>query len=359
MRLPIGSVLILFSCWLTLQTVCAQESVKTTVPGNFPIEPIPAPSFNNSSAIHEQEDRFKAEGAMLDYGVNVSTQCKTYLSDSQTRLSQAIAANSFEAARNIIAVSEQTVAKAQAIDAQVFRFANHDNSPAGRAHNAADANLAAAKQTLVAMHTAVLPLATKVLNAAKQEQDAQDDKLQAMALDRKSKAVAWDNRITGGLGELSACFPGDAPPSGVPPSGVNCNVFVGRTLETVYNVPDFKTTADQYLLANQIADFLVTSPKWTLIGSADSQSVLDQAANSASSVAVVAVWRNPTSGEHGHVALIGPGLLEISGKWLLMVPNSAAFSMDDVNGRYIGAKLSQAFGSEKKSDIRIYARLNP
>lgn len=191
MRQPIGSVLLIFSYLLNLQPVCAQESVTTTVPDTFPIDLIPTAPFGDSSAIHEQQNRFQAEGRMLDFGVNVATECKTYLSDFQTRLSQAIAANSFEAARQIIGVSEQTVAQAQAIDDRVFRFVNYyGDSVAGRAHYAADANLAAAKRTLVAMHAAVLPLAMKELNVLRQEQNAQGDKLEAIALDRRSKAVA-------------------------------------------------------------------------------------------------------------------------------------------------------------------------
>jgi hypothetical protein len=121
-------------------------------------------------------------------------------------------------------------------------------------------------------------------------------------------------------------------------------------------------------VANDIADFLVTSPDWTLIGSADSQSVLAQAANSAGSRPVVAVWKNPDPQGHGHVALIGPSLLQPAQYWVLsptsnpvhlLVPNSAGFSMDNVGARYTGDKLSRAFGDDKKSAVQIYARLIP
>ena len=43
----------------------------------------------------------------------------------------------------------------------------------------------------------------------------------------------------------------------------------------------------------------------------------------------------------------------------LNVPNSAGFSIDEVTARYIGDKLSLAFGKDKKSAIQIYVRLNP
>jgi hypothetical protein len=337
---------VLFRCFIALpfllvvsfSLTLAQENVNTTVTPASPIE-IPTTPFNDASAIHAQEDRFKAEGRMLDYGVSVSTQCKTSLSDFQTKLAQAIAANSPEAARKIVGVGEQTVAQAQVIDDRVFHFADYANSPAGRAHTAADANLAAARQTLKQMEAALLPV-------VRNEQTAQDDKLTKVA------AEAWDRQMAGSLGDLPACGPA---------SGVNCNVFVGQALETVYHISDFKAADGSYLLANQIADFLMKSPHWTLIGSADSQSVLDQAANSANSRPVVAVWRNPDPDPkaHGHVAFIGPGDLRPSTKWGLNVPNSAGYSIDDPKVRYIGDKLSRAFGKDKKSSVLIYERLNP
>jgi hypothetical protein len=331
----------------------AQETVQTTVQGDSPIGVIPSSPFSDGSAIKAQEDRFRQEGAMLDYGVKAADQAKTSLRDFQTRLNKAIASNSFKVAWQILAVSEQTLAQAQAIDAQVFRFTGHNDSPAGRDHTAADASLAAAQQTLAQMKAAILPMANLELFSARAIQAAQDEQLGADLAARRAEAEAWDNKITGSLGELSACFAGAAPPS-----GANCNVFVGRTLETVYGFSDFKAADGHYLLANDIADYLVTSPNWTLIGVADNQSVLVQAADSAASRPVVAVWRNPDLKKHGHVALIGPGPLQISG-WGLMVPNSAGFSMDNATARYIGNKLSCAFGNDKKSSVLIYVRSKP
>ena len=82
-----------------------------------------------------------------------------------------------------------------------------------------------------------------------------------------------------------------------------CNVFVGRALEAVYSVSDFKAANGQNFEANKIADFLMTSPKWTLLGLADNQSVLYKAANSANSLPVVAVWRNPDPDPNEHTLL--------------------------------------------------------
>jgi hypothetical protein len=331
----------------------AQQVVETTVPGSSPIEVIPSSPFGDGSAIKAQEDRFRQEGAMLDYGVKTADQAKTSLSDFQTKLNKAIASNSYTVAAQILAVSGQTLAQAQAIDAQVFRFTGYNDSPAGRDHTAADASLAAAQQTFAQMRDAFLPLAKREMASALEAQTAQNEQFAAGLAAQRAAAETWNNKITGSLGELSACFAGAAPPS-----GANCNVFVGRTLETVYGFSDFKAADGHYLLANEIADYLVTSPNWTLIGVADNQSVLVQAADSAASRPVVAVWRNPDLNKHGHVVLIGPGPLQLSG-WGLMVPNSAGFSMDNAAAGYIGGKLSNAFGNDKKSSVLVYVRSKP
>ena len=367
MRLPIGSVLIIFSCWLNSQTVCGQGTVQTTVQDNFPIE-IPTSPFNDSDAIHAQQDRFRAEGQILDYGVKVATKAKTSLSDFQTRLNQAIAANSYKGASQILLVAEQTFTQAQTIDAQIFRFSNNKGSPAYNDHMAADADLAAARQTLAQMEAAIHPLALKELAAAMRLQAAQDDQLRAAIAVRQADEKAWDDKITAGLGELAACFGGTGTP---PASAVNCNVFVGRTLQTLYGFSDFKNANGNYKDANTIADFVAASPNWTLIGTANNQTVLDQAANSASSHPVVAVWKNPAlncsgAGEpckdgHGHVVLIGPGPELASPAWApLLVPNYAGFSEGNKAGpRRIGDKLSWGFGNDvTKSSIKIYVRRN-
>jgi len=361
MRRLIASVFTAFSCYLNSEAVYAQEVVRATVHDNSPIQ-IPTSPFNDSAAIHAQQEQMRLKGQMLDYGVRVATQCKTSLGDFQAKLAEAIATNSFEAAWKILAVGEQTVAQAEATDSYVFRYVNHStDSPAGRAHSAADAELAAAKQTLAQMQAALVPEAKRELEAATKVQAVQDEKLKALAAQRQA-AEEWDHKITGSLGEISACFSGDEPSS-----GVNCNVFVGRALEAVYGFSDFRVAEGRYLVANEIADFLVTSPNWTPIGLADSQTVLDDAANFAGSRPVVAVWRNPVPTKHGHVVLIGPGPLQPSG-WILSkesnpvhlnVPNSAGFSMTSATARYIGDKLSKGFTDDQKSSVLIYVRANP
>ena len=170
-------------------------------------------------------------------------------------------------------------------------------------------------------------------------------------------ADKWANDVTGTLGEIGACFQG-----GELPTGINCNVFVGHTLERLYGVTDFRSSQGRYFSANETAEFLVTAGAWRAIGPASEQANLDDAANAARGVPVVAVWRNPLatsandSSHHGHIALIGPGPLMPSTAWHLNVPTSAAASIDSPNGRYIGDRLSRAFGAGKKDAVMLYAR---
>jgi hypothetical protein len=343
----------LMCCCLNVQAVFAQGSVQTTIPGSGVSIQIPTSPFNDAGAIHAQQDAMRQKGAMLDYGVTAATQAKTSLSDFQAKLKQAIAANDADTAGKILGVSQQTVAQAAAIDAYVYRFVGYNNSQAGRDHSAADANLAAAKQTLAQMYADYAPLAKRELASARETQAAQDRKIaEAVAVQREE---AWDKKIAGSLGELSACFPnGDV----LPPETTNCNAFVGHTLDTVYGIPDFRRDGGGYKSANEIADILLKSPeKWELIGLATSQDVLDQAANYAASRPVIAVWSNPDPSKHGHVVLIGPGPLQDG--WGMKVPYFAGFAMHDPQARKIGDKLSLAFGKDKQPAVMIYVRKIP
>lgn len=331
-------------------------TVEADIGGGPDITVVPGSPFDDGSAVQAQQQMFAQEGRMLDYGVNVASQGKSFMKSRQAQLSKAISSNDYNAAFKIFNVSVQVFAQAQAIDAQIFRYSNNPGSPAYNHHMEADADLAAAKQTLDQMWAAILPVAQKQMGIARAAQVNEDAKISAMAAAERSAATAWDNRITGSLGETQACFA-----NGTPPTGVNCNVFAGRTLETVYGFSDFKASGGGYMDANQIADFLMASPNWTMIGKADDQSVLAQAANSAASLPVVAVLKNPKG--HGHIVFVGPGPLEpsswVTGSTHLLVPNAAGFSMESPKARFIGDRLSSGFRNDDKSSVLIYVRTKP
>jgi len=134
-----------------------------------------------------------------------------------------------------------------------------------------------------------------------------------------------------------------------------CNWFVGKALQEVWKLDDFKSSPG-YLTANEISTYLLTHcPPWKSLGTAADQSVLknsQQAAND--SMPVVAVRPDTPN---GHVALIIPGKLEHSTTWNLEVPNSASFIWKKPADSYVGRRLSEAFRNDYKPDVKIYTRL--
>lgn len=131
-----------------------------------------------------------------------------------------------------------------------------------------------------------------------------------------------------------------------------CNYFLGRALKRVYGIKDFETGPDKYLSANDIADFVAGSDKWTKLGDASEQATLDSAAGYANAKkAIIAVRKGET---HGHVALILPGEMTFSTNWQRRVPNSASFFYRDPKNSYVGKGLAAAF--KTPSNVVIYGR---
>jgi hypothetical protein len=141
---------------------------------------------------------------------------------------------------------------------------------------------------------------------------------------------------------------------------VACNWFVAKALNELYGVDDFgPKTQGKWLTANEIATWIRKHPdQWTKLGQANEQSTLNDAASGASNQQpVIAVMQGDP---HGHVALVLPGALQVSTTWkdataaTLKVPNSAAFSLNNVNKAYVFCRLSAAFSDPSK--VEIYFR---
>lgn len=143
---------------------------------------------------------------------------------------------------------------------------------------------------------------------------------------------------------------------------VACNWFVAEALHGLYRVEDFAgTTNGHWLTANEIADHVRSNDNWSDLRPANSRSVLGDAAQGAGNgqpvIAALAGDR------HGHVAVILPGALETATKapWAdgsgrqLKVPNSAAFSLNDVSKAEVGCRPSAAFSDP--TVVEIFWRL--
>jgi hypothetical protein len=140
-----------------------------------------------------------------------------------------------------------------------------------------------------------------------------------------------------------------------------CNVFLARALDRVYRIREFGDPArpETVMRANEIADYVAARQDlWVPLGKGNEQSALDQAQEYANrGKAIIAVWKNPTAGAPGHVALILPGEQTASASWGLRVPNSASFSLDRPNDSFVGGPLSRAFGSNKKAQVKLYGHV--
>jgi hypothetical protein len=133
-----------------------------------------------------------------------------------------------------------------------------------------------------------------------------------------------------------------------------CNRFVSRALNDAYGIDDFKhpTKKDEYLLANEIAAYVATSPKWVFIGNASEQDVLDAAVKYAQQRrAVIAVKSAQGS---GHVAIVLPGQQTLSATWKLRVPRSASFFLGRPKESFVGEPLSKVWQSP--AEVKLYAR---
>lgn len=129
---------------------------------------------------------------------------------------------------------------------------------------------------------------------------------------------------------------------------VACNVFVARAAEGLYGVRDFKRADGSYMTANTIMDFVQTNSKWSRLGLASSQSVLNDAASGAEDHLIIAVMSDQP---HGHVALVLPGSPANSSNWKLNVPNSASAFLGDVSRAYVFCRLSWAFKDPAKVEL--------
>lgn len=177
-----------------------------------------------------------------------------------------------------------------------------------------------------------------------------------MDTDNKLWLTPSNQSIYDRLMALMACPADVDSDTGRQVDAVACNYFVAKGLNDLYGVNDFTSASNNgiWLTANQIADFVRSHPElWSDLGSASSQQTLaDAAAGAAQNQPTIAVMKGDP---HGHVAILLPGTLEPSTTWALNVPNSAAFSLNNVSKAYVFCRLSAAFSDP--SQVEIYWRV--
>lgn len=136
-----------------------------------------------------------------------------------------------------------------------------------------------------------------------------------------------------------------------------CNIFLAKAIKRVYGINDFDKGFDKFMTANEIPSYVMFSDHWEKLGTANVQSVLNMSQELANQkIPVVAVYYNPNKGGHGHVALILPGFLSLSGTWNLNCPNSASFLLNHAEKSYVSKHLGFAFTPQINKEVELYKR---
>ncbi|MEO7991567.1 MAG: hypothetical protein ABI663_18585 [Chryseolinea sp.] len=157
----------------------------------------------------------------------------------------------------------------------------------------------------------------------------------------------WNQDLNNALKEFLAC-------EGTSQERTECVHFIGESLNTVYKINDFSKSG-KYMSTSEIADFVKSNAKWKVLGPSYDQTTLSKAQESANAKkAVVAVFKNAEG--VGHVVLVTPGELQLSGSWGLKVPNSASFFQKEPAKSYVNKGLSFAFARVMMKDITLYVR---
>ena len=132
----------------------------------------------------------------------------------------------------------------------------------------------------------------------------------------------------------------------------DCRSFTSEAICRFYTIEDFKK-GDEYIDYIKIKDQITSFVGWEMIGTAESQEVLDKAQKNANNHVATVAW--DSSKDYGHIAIILPGQQKKSGKWGLMVPNSASFFRHKQEC-YFDKPLSYSYTSPK--NIMIYSKKN-
>lgn len=164
-----------------------------------------------------------------------------------------------------------------------------------------------------------------------------------------AKGSPWGTALTWAEERLSACNAERAWEDAAP-----CRGFVAEALHRVFGLNDF-VAGEGYLSMSGVAEKIRRAGSdWREIGSATSQSTLDQAQRSANDgQPVLAIYRDAG---FDHIALILPGDSTASKSWKRRMPNAASIIGTGAEHSFLGAPLSYAFSSTKAEKVTLYRR---
>ena len=191
-------------------------------------------------------------------------------------------------------------------------------------------------------YTVVRPDADMVETAGGDEQQMNEGRTREFG----TQETGWGIHTAWAQGQLTSCKASDPSNDQNP-----CHEFLGKTLETIYSLTDFKTNG-RYLRPILIAKYISDhADKWLAIGKADDQAALESAqsrANEGFPVFAVSPF---------HAAFILPGRLVTSSSWQLHVPDAASFFPRSPSASYLREKLSQAWKKADARNVQLYYRV--
>jgi hypothetical protein len=131
-----------------------------------------------------------------------------------------------------------------------------------------------------------------------------------------------------------------------------CRNFTGEALNRLFGIGDFCTDT-RCMRAVEIEWKIRNAPdKWSALGSANDQAVLDKARELATTKAVVAILKEQ---DRGQIAIVMPGAAVPSGKWGLNVPIGVGARVDRPDTSVYGKSLTWLFADPAK--VLLYVRL--
>ncbi|MBI3527973.1 MAG: hypothetical protein HY067_08380 [Betaproteobacteria bacterium] len=131
-----------------------------------------------------------------------------------------------------------------------------------------------------------------------------------------------------------------------------CRNFIGEALNRLFGIGEF-CTRSRCMKAVEIEWKIRHDPgKWSALGTANDQAVLDKAREFAGTKAVLAILNEE---ERGQIAIVMPGAAVPSGRWGLKVPIGVGARVDRPEASVYAKSLNWLFADPAK--VVIYVRL--
>jgi hypothetical protein len=131
-----------------------------------------------------------------------------------------------------------------------------------------------------------------------------------------------------------------------------CKFYISKAICDYFGIDDFKS-GDTYLDFEKIVGVVANDEKWTLLGEANDQKVLEEAQILGNQgKATVAI---NTNDPYGHVVFIVKGDLKAAHNWNgLLAPNCASFFMVNNLNPFVNKSMGYAFSSPE--GVYLYSK---